>query len=51
MVGNDTLDDLAASEIGIGVFLVTDNLINGSGIDVSKYPNGKLQDLLTFIGL
>lgn len=51
MVGNDTSDDLAASEIGIGVFLVTDNLINGSGIDVSKYPNGKLQDLLTFIGL
>ena len=51
MVGNDTSDDLSAMNAGIDVFLVTDNLINETGVDISKYPNGGLEDLLDYLSL
>ena len=45
MVGNDTSDDMSAKDLGLDVFLVTDDLINDKGIDVSLFKRGKLTDL------
>lgn len=49
MVGNDTRDDMVASELGMKVFLVTDCLINKENKDISAYPNGTLSDVLDFV--
>lgn len=45
MVGNDVGEDMIAQELGMKVFLITDCLINKSGEDISKYPNGTFDDL------
>lgn len=45
MVGNDTSDDMSAKDLGLDVFLVTDDLINEKGIDISLFERGKLTDL------
>lgn len=39
MVGNDALEDTAAEQLGIEVFLLTDCVID-RGADVSRWPNG-----------
>ena len=49
MVGNDVGDDMIAQEIGMNVFLLTDNLINKENIDISNFPNGNFEDLFEFI--
>ena len=49
MVGNDTLDDMRAKDLGMEVFLITDCLINKSGEDISAYPNGNFADLLEYV--
>lgn len=49
MVGNDVLEDMAASEIGMKVFLLTDCLINTKNKDISAYPNGGFDKMLTYI--
>lgn len=49
MVGNDVGEDMVAGTLGMGVFLLTDCLINKSGEDISAYPNGDLNDLMKFI--
>ena len=49
MVGNDTSDDMIAASLGMQVYLVTDNLINLSGEDLSKYPNGSLSDFEKYL--
>ncbi len=49
MVGNDVSDDMPAKDVGIDVFLLTDNLINKSGVDISVYPNGSFDDLIEYI--
>ena len=49
MVGNDTSDDMSAAKAGMQVYLVTDNLINKSGEDISKYPNGTLVDFEKYL--
>ena len=49
MVGNDTRDDLAAEAAGIKVFLLTDSLINESGVDISKYPHGDFDALSEYL--
>lgn len=40
MVGNDATEDTAALEQGIGVYLVTDCLLNPKGRDISGLPQG-----------
>ena len=45
MVGNDVGEDMIAQELVMKVFLITDCLINKSGEDISKYPNGTFDDL------
>ncbi len=48
MVGNDTLEDLAAGQIGMEVFLLTDCLINKDGVELSGCPHGSFDGLLEF---
>jgi HAD superfamily hydrolase (TIGR01549 family) len=49
MIGNDTLDDIAATKIGIKTFILTDCLINNQNIDLSDIPHGSHDDLIDFI--
>ena len=49
MVGNDTLDDMAAEKAGIKVFLLTDNLLNREGKDITRYPRGGFKELCNYI--
>lgn len=49
MVGNDAAEDLAAMELGISCFLLTDCLINRNGRDVSDIPQGSFAQLIAFL--
>lgn len=49
MVGNDAAEDLAAMELGIPCFLLTDCLINRNGRDIRDIPQGSFSQLITFI--
>ena len=49
MVGNDVGDDMVAAELGMRVFLLTDCLINKDNADISVYPNGDINALISFI--
>ena len=49
MVGNDAVDDLGAREVGIPVFLLMNNFLNRTGLDVSGVPQGNENDLKKFI--
>ena len=46
MVGNDCSEDLAASKLGMEVFLVTDCLIAPEGADLANVPHGTMAELL-----
>ena len=49
MVGNDVGDDMVAEELNMKVFLLTDNLINKTDVDISRYPNGSFDELDSYI--
>ena len=49
MVGNDAVEDMAAREVGMQVFLLTDCLINKDGRDLSSYPSGSFDALMDLI--
>ena len=49
MVGNDVAEDMIAADLGMKVFLLTDCMINKTGEDISKYPNGNFNALLQAI--
>ncbi len=49
MVGNDVSEDMIAEELGCSVFLLTDNLLNKTGEDISKYKSGGFDALLAFL--
>ena len=49
MVGNDAVEDVAATKLGIQVFLLTDCLINKNGVDIAAYPHGGFDELMAFI--
>lgn len=51
MIGNDVVDDMVASKIGMQVFLLTDCLINKNGEDISKFNNGNFEDLFKFLSI
>ena len=44
MVGNNTVEDMAAQNVGIKTFLVTDALENEKNIDISVFDNGSLEE-------
>ena len=49
MVGNDVQEDMVAETVGMQVFLLTPCMINRTGEDISRFPHGDFQDLMTFI--
>lgn len=49
MVGNDVGEDMIARQLGMQVFLLTDCLINKSDADISEYPHGGFDALLSFV--
>jgi len=49
MVGNDVTEDMVAADLGMKVFLLTDNLINKENADTSSYPAGDFDDLMAFV--
>jgi len=50
MVGNDVEEDMvAASSLGMRVFLLTDCLLNPKNREIDQYPHGSFQDLMTFV--
>ncbi len=50
MVGNDVEEDMVASQLGMKVFLITDNVINKYNKDISVYPHGSIEGLMEYIG-
>ena len=51
MVGNDAEEDVAAVKAGMGVFLITDCLVNRKDADISNIPQGSFDDLRRFLKL
>ncbi len=49
MVGNDVDDDMVARELGMQVFLLTEDLINHSNTDIAQFPNGDFEALKEYI--
>lgn len=49
MVGNDVQEDMVAEQLGMKVFLMTDDLINRDGSDISRYPQGGFEDLMEYL--
>jgi len=49
MVGNDASEDMAARELGMDVFLLTDCLINKENVDINAYPHGGFDELREYI--
>ncbi len=49
MVGNDADEDMIAEKLGMKVFLLTDDLINRSGRDISVYNRGGFSELAEFL--
>lgn len=49
MVGNDYTEDLAASALGMTVYLLTDCLIEPEGADLSGVAHGSMEDLLAYL--
>lgn len=45
MAGNNPVDDMAALQAGISVYLVTDYLENPDGAPIEDYPHGAFRDL------
>lgn len=46
MVGNDVGEDMVAERLGMRTYLVTRDLINRAGEDISRYSRGSLLDIL-----
>ena len=51
MVGNDAREDMAAEELGMKVFLLTDCLINAENRDITGYPQGGFQELEKYLAM
>ena len=51
MVGNDAVEDVAAEQLGMKVFMLTDCLLNRKNVDISGYPQGSFADLLRYLNI
>lgn len=49
MVGNDVTEDMAAMELGMGGFVLTDCLINREGKNLDDYPHGGFPELTEYL--
>jgi FMN phosphatase YigB (HAD superfamily) len=48
MIGNDASEDMAASILGMDVYLLRDGLINHKDVDISTFKQGYFSDLYQF---
>ena len=51
MVGNDVGEDLVAAELGMSVYLITRDLINRVGADISRFKQGRISGVIDAFGL
>ena len=49
MVGNDVSDDMVVTELGMKVFLLTNDLINKEDVDINQFPHGDFEELIEYI--
>lgn len=49
MVGNDVGEDMCAARLGMGVFLLTDHMLNRKNEDISAIPQGGFDELIAFL--
>ena len=49
MIGNDGVEDVAAMQCGMQVFLITDCLLNGDKADITAVPHGSFDDAIQFV--
>ena len=49
MVGNNTREDLAAMQLGLDGYLVTDWLLNPDDFDIETVKHGSMADFLQFV--
>lgn len=49
MIGNDTCDDMLAAEVGINVFLLTDNLVNRKNVPIEQFNHGGYKEMAEFV--
>ena len=49
MIGNDTRDDFSVLPLGIPIFILTDCLINRDNVDLSRYPHGSFDELISYL--
>ncbi len=51
MVGNDAVEDSSALKLGIDFYLLTDCLVNTTGVDIETFNNGDFGKLRAYIGI
>ncbi len=51
MVGNDVGEDMVAERLGMGVFLLTDCMINKENADINAWPHGGFDALTEYLGI
>ena len=51
MVGNDAVEDSSALKLGIDFYLLTDCLVNTTGVDIETFNNGDFGKLRSYIGI
>lgn len=49
MVGNNTLDDLAAAKLGVDVYLVTDHLLDPKGRGLEGVAHGTMEEFAAWV--
>lgn len=49
MIGNDAVEDVAAMQCGMQVFLIEDCLLNGDKVDITGIPHGSFDDAIEFV--
>lgn len=49
MIGNDAVEDVAAQQAGMQVFLIDDCLLNGDKVDMDTIPHGNFDDAIRFV--
>jgi len=49
MVGNDVIEDMAAEELGMETFLLTDCILNKENRDITRYTHGSFEELIRWI--
>ena len=49
MVGNNPAEDMCVSALGMEVFLITDFMENETGLDITEFRHGSIEDLEEFL--